>query len=307
MDEVLVDMWLEWDLHAQVMGRDGRLVLRPDAASDVLVALSEPVRLLDGWPHWLAGVLPEGVVGVEADGASPFREPVVAGGVWLTGAKQLPDRDALRGVWFVESDGGRTPLPALPAADQAALDRHFAPGLPDPILDDLGRAYAQALADALAADLAAHPVAGALRRVVIRWFWEGDPRHLTLHALGSDDPQPGADDAWYPLEWAVVDREMDRTDRVLERAEVAATSEALAASFPTDDDGLPDGEAHVPAVMETLRRLPDALDAARVACEPSFAVAAAHFEGWVVRAALEATATPEVLAELAERGELPED
>jgi hypothetical protein len=44
-----------------------------------------------------------------------------------------------------------------------------------------------------------------------------------------------------------------------------------------------------------------------VAREPAFAAAAAHFEGWGIRAALDATAPPEVLAHLAERGELPDE
>lgn len=173
---------------------------------------------------------------------------------------------------------------------------------------DLGRRYGDALAAALAADLATHPVEGPLRRVVIRWFWEGDPAYLTLHALGAADEQPAdPGDEWYPLEWPDSDREFARTDRVLADPTLQQAASALHQSFEVDEDvGVPvDGLAHVPGVYHALRRLPEHLDAAGVRRETQFAAAAAHFEGWGCLHALEHTADRGLLGELRTRDALP--
>lgn len=98
-----------------------------------------------------------------------------------------------------------------------------------------GRAYGVALAGAIAADAARHRPAGPLRRAVIRWFWDDDPRNLTIHLLGADDEQPSQGDAWYPLEWPNVDREFERTERVLRDADVVRAAGALEASLRRDD------------------------------------------------------------------------
>jgi hypothetical protein len=175
---------------------------------------------------------------------------------------------------------------------------------------DLGRRYGDALATALAADLATHPVEGSLLRVVIRWFWEGDPAYLTLHALGVAYEQPAdPEDGWYPLEWPNSDREFARTDRVLADPALQQAASALHDSFEIDEelDGPVDGLAHVPAVYHALRQLPEQLDAAGVRRDPHFAAAAAHFEGWGCLHALEHTADRGLLADARSRDALPLD
>jgi hypothetical protein len=175
--------------------------------------------------------------------------------------------------------------------------------------DELGRRYGDALAAALAADLAAHPVEGLLVRVVIRWFWEGDPAYLTLHALGVADEQPEApEDGWYPLEWPNADRELARTDRVLADSTLQQAAGALFQSLEIDEIDVPvDSFAHVPGVYHALRRLPGHLDAAGVRRDPQFAAAGAHFEGWGCLHALEHTADAGLLAELQARNALPDE
>lgn len=170
-----------------------------------------------------------------------------------------------------------------------------------------GGAYAAALAAALADDVAAHPPRGPLRRIVLRWFWEGDPLYLTLHVLADGDDQPPSDDAWYPLEWANADREFDRTNRVLADPALVAAAEALAATFTHDEelDGPQDGMAHVPGVFSAAALMPAALRARDVPLSPRFAVSASHFEGWGMRGVLEELASPELLVLLAEHDELP--
>ena len=148
---------------------------------------------------------------------------------------------------------------------------------------------------------------GALRRVVVRWFWNGDPLYLTLHVLGADDEQPQSRDAWYPLEWANVERELERTDRVLAQPDVIQTAGALTATFARDQDGEVDGYAHVPAVDQLVARLPPALADAGIVLGDRFAVSAAHFEGWGALDVLQGTAAPELLKALADHGELPQE
>jgi hypothetical protein len=170
---------------------------------------------------------------------------------------------------------------------------------------DLDRRYGDALAAALAADLAEHPVEGPLQRVVIRWFWEGEPAYLTLHALGVADEQPGdPEDEWLPLEWPNSDREFERTDRVLADPALQQAANTLQESFETQED---DGCEHVPGIYYALRRLPEQLDTAGVRRDPHFAAAAAHFEGWGCLHALEHTADASLLAELRARDALPVD
>jgi hypothetical protein len=62
-----------------------------------------------------------------------------------------------------------------------------------------------------------------------------------------------------------------------------------------------------PAVIETIRRLPEALRAAGVKLEDEFAASAAHFEGYGALAVLKATAYPGTISALDARGELPEE
>ena len=125
--------------------------------------------------------------------------------------------------------------------------------------NELGRRYGDALAAALAADLAAHPVEGLLVRVVIRWFWEGDPAYLTWHALGVADEQPeDPEDGWYPLEWPNADRELERTDRVLANRALQQAAGALHQSFEIDRYQpllfVVDGFGHLFDLVEELRQ-----------------------------------------------------
>jgi hypothetical protein len=121
-------------------------------------------------------------------------------------------------------------------------------------------------------------------------------------------------DAWHPLEWPNADAEMERTDRVAADAEVQRTGAPLADRYD-DDPALQDDVEEwgdelegSPAVIETVRRrLPDAFRTAGVELGDGFAASAAHFEGYGALAALQATASPDTIAALDARGELPED
>ena len=161
------------------------------------------------------------------------------------------------------------------------------------------------MAGAIARDAVEHGPAGPLRRIVVRWFWSGDPAYLTIHVLGDGDEQPAPDDAWFPLEWRNDEREFERTDRVLERPEVQRAAETLVATFPRDANGEVDAEAHLPAVFEIVRLLPAALAAAGLELADRFAVSAAHFEGWGALDGIEGFASPELQAALEEHGEMP--
>jgi len=131
-----------------------------------------------------------------------------------------------------------------------------------------------------------------------------------LTASGREDVPPG--DAWYPLEWPNVDEELERTDRLTARAGVQRTGRPLADTYENDpamqDDVAEWGEqlSPSPAVVETVRRLPDALRSAGVPLDDEFAASAAHFEGYGALAVLKATAYPGTIAALDARGELPE-
>jgi hypothetical protein len=168
--------------------------------------------------------------------------------------------------------------------------------------------YAASFARAIAEDVHAHPPAGPLVRVVIRWFEEDDPLYFTVHVLGSEErADVPAEDAWYPLEWPNVDREMERTDRLAEHPAVRRSGEALKATYEagTSEQGEDDDWAPSPATVEVVRRLPDELQAASVRLDDEFAASAAHFEGWGALAVLQEVADPHLLAALEAREELP--
>lgn len=167
--------------------------------------------------------------------------------------------------------------------------------------------FASALVEAVVDDLRRNPPAGAVIRVVIRWFEADDPAYFTLHVLGSDE-RAGvpADDAWYPLEWPNVEREMQRTDRVAEAPAVARAGEELEQYYQShSDDG--DDEEPSAAIQEAVRRLPEALLSAEIPTEAELAVSAAHFEGWGALAVLRKVAGPDLIAALEARGELPDE
>jgi hypothetical protein len=157
------------------------------------------------------------------------------------------------------------------------------------------------LAGAIADDVRTAPPDGPVVRVVLRWFEEADPAYFTVHVLGAHergDVAPG--DAWYPLEWPNVDREIDRTDRVSADREVVRAGEVLKALY---ESAVSDGPTA--AIVEVVRALPPALKAAGVALDPELAVSAAHFEGFGALDVLRDVATSQVLAALEARGELP--
>jgi hypothetical protein len=168
--------------------------------------------------------------------------------------------------------------------------------------------YAASFARAIAEDVSAHPPAGPLVRVVIRWFEEDDPLYFTVHVLGSDDrADVPPEDAWYPLEWPNVDQEMERTDRLAEHSAVRQAGEALRTAYEAGtSEHAEDGDwAPSQATVEVVRRLPDELQAAGVRLDEEFAASAAHFEGWGALAVLQEVADTRLLAALEARGELP--
>lgn len=166
--------------------------------------------------------------------------------------------------------------------------------------------YAETLARVIAADVSANPAEGTVARVVLRWSDEADPLYFTVHVLGADERAAvSAEDAWYPLEWEDVDRELDRTDRVADHPDVQRDGGALAVAYEEADDAEDAGEPTAPvAVVDAIRRLPDAFRAAGVDLAPDFAASASHFEGWGALDVLRVV-TPDALVGLGARGELP--
>ncbi|MGX1773831.1 hypothetical protein ACWIGW_17095 [Nocardia brasiliensis] len=169
--------------------------------------------------------------------------------------------------------------------------------------------YSAALARAIAEDLRANPPAGALVRVVIRWFEEHRPSYFSVHALGADErAEVPPEDAWSPLEWDNLDEELERTARVEEHPDVQRTGRALEIEYratPPDRDD--DTWRPAPALGGALGLLSAELLAAGVALDDDFAVAAAHFEGMGALATLRDYVRPAVLSALTARGELPTD
>jgi hypothetical protein len=313
--DVLLQRQVQWDITVGIVARGGQLYVTPylDDPSPSMTRLTEPLHLAWSQPLVVAGRLPAGTVGVRSVEEDAWDSVEARAGVWLACAAAGTPADPLSGLVFVRADGTTQPIPPPDPEVREALAVHL--GLiagthqPEPLpeLSDAGRAYAATLAGALADDVARNGPSGPLRRAVIRWFWDGDPAYLTLHVLGADDEQPPLEDAWYPLEWANEEREIQRTDRVLGRPEVISAAEALTATFPRDRHGEVDGYAHVTAVDELVVQLPAAFARAGIHLHERFAVSAAHFEGWGALDVLEGTASPELLKALADHGELPEE
>ncbi|MEV6559300.1 hypothetical protein AB0M22_26540 [Nocardia sp. NPDC051756] len=169
--------------------------------------------------------------------------------------------------------------------------------------------FADALARAIAEDLRAHPPAGALVRVVVRWFEERRPLYFTVHALGAEErAEVPPEDAWCPLEWENLDEELARGERVEDDPRVRQAGADLAAFYQTDpperdqDDFRPS-----PAIIGVIRRLPEALRAANVPLDDEFTTSAAHFEGMGALAVLQDLTPPHLLAALKARAEMPTD
>lgn len=140
-------------------------------------------------------------------------------------------------------------------------------------------------------------------RVVLRWFEESDPAYFTVHVLGAGERGDVASgDAWYPLEWPNVDREMERTDRVSGDPGVVRAGEVLRARYELAE---PEGEGPSAAIVGAVLALPEALKVVGVELDSELAVSPAHFEGWGALDVLQSAGNPEVVAALGARGELP--
>ena len=169
--------------------------------------------------------------------------------------------------------------------------------------------FAEVFARTVAEDIRAHPAAGPLVRVVIRWASETEPLEFTVHALGADERDEVApEDAWYPLEWPNLDHEMERGDRLAEDPVLQRAGDELKAQYADreeDEEEVAVEWGASPAIVEAARALPEALREAGVALDDEFVATASHFEGWGSLKVLEETADPDVLAALEERDELP--
>jgi hypothetical protein len=162
--------------------------------------------------------------------------------------------------------------------------------------------FATTMAHAIAVDVRDHPPAGPVVRAVLRWFEEDDPLYFTVHVLGADERAAvSPQDAWDPLEWPNVDRELERADRIEKDSDLKVAAAALA----LQDDDLDPGELPAPAILAAIRALPDAFRAAGVPVTEDLAVTGSHFEGWGMLAVFRAFGATSVLAALEARGELP--
>lgn len=173
--------------------------------------------------------------------------------------------------------------------------------------------FADTFSRALAEDVHAHPPAGPLVRLIVRWAEETEPLHFTAHALGADErDEVAAEDAWYPLEWPNLDHEMERADRLAEDPVLQRAGDALKSQYedrgeePDEDEAAGEWGHHAsPALVEAVRLLPEALREAGVPLDEEFVATASHFEGWGALKVIEETADPDVLAALEARDELP--
>jgi hypothetical protein len=170
-------------------------------------------------------------------------------------------------------------------------------------------AFVSALVGALVRDLGEHPVPGGVARIVIRWFEADDPLYLTVHVLGSDERDGvAAGDAWHPLEWDARDRELERTDRVVEDPAVQAAGAPLEEEYADPDDEVDDAYHASPALIEVARRLPGALREASIPVTDDVLALTSQFEGVGTLNALGRVDPPAaVVAALRERGELPDE
>lgn len=173
-------------------------------------------------------------------------------------------------------------------------------------MERAGERFAELLAEALAGDIAAWPPEGSLVRLVVRWSEPADPLAVTVHALGSGE-QTAIDpsDAWLPLRWPNVARELERADRVRAYEGLREARERI-----EQDDGQDEEDVHElgpDVIVEVVRRLPGALAAAGVAMAGDAAITAAHVEGYGARAVLDATADRSTLVALDQAGLLPDE
>ena len=174
------------------------------------------------------------------------------------------------------------------------------------------RRFAAVLARAIAADVRDHRPTGPLARMVVRWVSPEEPGDVTVHVL-SERERRRVDDfnAWYPLEWRNVDREMRRSERI-RRAVKGATrrSNRRYDAHPSElpDEVTPSGERLAPPpLFAALRRMPRQLRRANVPVDRYFAMSASHIEGDGALPTLRALASRKLLAALRHRGELPRE
>ena len=161
--------------------------------------------------------------------------------------------------------------------------------------------YADALAAAIAESLQRDPVAGDLVRLIIRWF-EG-PDYLTIHALGTEEERDvSSEDAWYPLEWPNVERELDRVEAVMQDESLTGAIEELVAE--QGDDGW-SWEEQPPPLIVAAQKLHDLVESRGIPTAPHFAVGVSHFEGWGPEHSVPRANPQPVLARLADRDLLP--
>ena len=238
---------------------------------------------------------------VEADPDDPYTPPSYAPGVTvMTRTASYGANGRLRKLTTVLEDPSADPSP--PSAP-AVMDGGQDVDVTGAMLTAEEDAFADALTRAIVADLGAHPPNGTLARFVLRWFEWRDPGYLTLHALGTGD-EYAHEDAWLPLEWSNLDDELERTQRVLERAEVAQASANLGPIYELVED-IPDEHPPPPAIRAVIKGLPQAL--AAVPRTDYFAVAASHFEAYGMLDSLQASNPRAAIDALAARDELPPD
>ena len=170
--------------------------------------------------------------------------------------------------------------------------------------------FGAALAAAIATDTQRHPPRGRLARVVVRWFDPAQPGYFTVHVLGQRERRRIRDaDAWYPLEWPNLDREVRRTDRVTKAVRAAART--LKRRYARRPSAVPDEITAAnerlapPAILSALRRLPKQLRLRGLPVTGDFSMSATHLEGDGGLATLRALGPRRLLNVLKRRGELP--
>ena len=136
--------------------------------------------------------------------------------------------------------------------------------------------FSETLARLLAEDLATNLPAGPVVRVAIRWTGPDEPLALRVDVLGAHDQAASDTISWSPSDWAVIQRESERTDRLTGHQELQQASEALSSKAAEASGSVAARWGPTPMVVETARRLPAAFSAASVPIAHDFGVRLIH-------------------------------
>jgi hypothetical protein len=138
--------------------------------------------------------------------------------------------------------------------------------------------FAETFTRLLAEDIAGNLPAGRGAQIAVGWIGSDDPTALRALVLGIEDVVASGELPLAPTDWPTIDRESERTDRLLVQKELREASDALSLRAA----GAPDSEAArwgpSPALIAIARWFPKALRHAHVPMAGHFQVLLVHDE-----------------------------